>query len=72
MWGLPKDTWLRLIIWLEAGLLIYGAFGWRRSRLANPRETPARARPHFAILAVAILAFIPTVIFAIRVFGTGQ
>ena len=72
MWGLPKDTWLRLILWLEVGLMIYGGFGWRHSRLANPRETPARASFHRPIMAVAILAFVPTIIFAWRVFGTGQ
>jgi APA family basic amino acid/polyamine antiporter len=72
MWGLPKDTWLRLILWMEAGLLIYAAFGWRKSRLANPRETPARARPHMPILAVAVVAFAVTIVYAVKVFGTGQ
>jgi hypothetical protein len=72
MWGLPKDTWLRLIIWLEIGLAIYGAFGWRRSRLADPATTPARATMHLPILATAIIAFIPTMYFAYKVFGTGQ
>jgi APA family basic amino acid/polyamine antiporter len=72
MWGLPKDTWLRLIIWLELGLAIYGVFGWRHSRLADPKQTPARASVHTVILGTAILAFIPTIWFAIRVFGTGQ
>ena len=72
MWGLPKDTWLRLIIWLELGLAIYGVFGWRHSRLADPKSTPARASFHKLILGTAIAAFIPTMWFAYRVFGTGQ
>jgi len=72
MWGLPKDTWLRLIIWLELGLAIYGVFGWRHSRLADPKNTPARATVHKVILGAAVLAFVPTMWFAIRVFGTGQ
>ncbi len=69
MWGLPKDTWLRLIIWMEIGLLIYGAFGWRRSRLADPKTTPSRARVHVPILVVAIVAFLPTIWVAIETFG---
>lgn len=35
MYGLPKDTWLRLIIWMAIGLAIYFLYGRRRSRLAN-------------------------------------
>ncbi|HTL98107.1 MAG TPA: amino acid permease, partial [Holophagaceae bacterium] len=31
---LPQDTWLRLITWLEIGLLIYATYGWKKSRLA--------------------------------------
>ena len=72
MWGLPKDTWLRLVLWMEAGLLIYAGFGWRRSRLANPRETPARAKPHLPILSFAVVTFVVTVVYAFYYFGTGQ
>jgi basic amino acid/polyamine antiporter, APA family len=72
MWGLPKDTWLRLIIWMEIGLMIYGGFGWRKSRLADPATTPGRARVHLPILVFAIVTFVVTMFFAFRVFGTGQ
>jgi APA family basic amino acid/polyamine antiporter len=30
MFGLPGDTWLRLAVWLVAGLLIYACYGRRR------------------------------------------
>ncbi len=33
MSGLPGDTWLRFAVWLVIGLLIYGFYGLRHSRL---------------------------------------
>jgi basic amino acid/polyamine antiporter, APA family len=33
MLGLPLDTWVRLAVWLLAGLVIYFVYGARRSRL---------------------------------------
>jgi hypothetical protein len=57
---------------MEAGLIIYAGFGWRRSRLADPRETPSRSSIHRPIMAFAIVAFIVTFVYAIMVFGTGQ
>jgi len=32
MCGLPLDTWLRLAVWLVAGLAVYAAYGMRHSR----------------------------------------
>ena len=40
MSALPKDTWLRLIIWMGLGLLIYFAYGKSNSRIG--REDAAR------------------------------
>jgi basic amino acid/polyamine antiporter, APA family len=43
MLGLPGETWVRLVIWLAAGLAIYFLYGHRRAEaLRVPRvEAPA-------------------------------
>jgi len=35
MWNLPRDTWLRLIIWMGLGLVIYFFYGRHHSKLQN-------------------------------------
>ena len=37
MAGLPGDTWIRLIIWMVIGLVIYFAYGYRHSALRARR-----------------------------------
>ncbi len=33
MLGLPRATWERLVLWMVLGVLFYGVYGYRRSRL---------------------------------------
>jgi APA family basic amino acid/polyamine antiporter len=37
MASLPRDTWIRLVVWLVLGFVVYGAFGARHSRLRWPQ-----------------------------------
>ncbi len=40
MCELPAVTWLRFFLWMVAGLGLYGLYGLRRSKLAQPDRTP--------------------------------
>ncbi|SMC00456.1 amino acid/polyamine/organocation transporter, APC superfamily (TC 2.A.3) [Hymenobacter roseosalivarius DSM 11622] len=42
MFSLPFDTWLRLIVWLAAGLVIYFLYGKKHSKLRIAREQANR------------------------------
>jgi APA family basic amino acid/polyamine antiporter len=44
MYGLPTDTWLRLIIWLTIGLLIYFGYGRANSRIGRSEIGTVRPR----------------------------
>jgi APA family basic amino acid/polyamine antiporter len=36
MSGLPRDTWIRLFVWMAIGLLIYFTYGIRKSKQRHP------------------------------------
>jgi APA family basic amino acid/polyamine antiporter len=47
MFNLPGETWIRFVVWMAAGLVVYFAYSRRRSRLAegDVPTAPAAGRP---------------------------
>ncbi len=41
MCTLPRDTWIRLVVWMAIGLVIYFVYGVHHSVLNNPKPKPA-------------------------------
>jgi APA family basic amino acid/polyamine antiporter len=48
MLGLPRATWERLVLWMALGVVFYGVYGYRKSRLRahDPRLRTAQALSH--------------------------
>ncbi len=42
MLNLPAETWLRFLIWMVLGTILYGAYGHRHSRLDTPGGSPGK------------------------------
>jgi APA family basic amino acid/polyamine antiporter len=42
MVSLPKDTWVRLVVWTFFGMLIYVFYGWKHSALARRPDQARR------------------------------
>ncbi|HEX9927426.1 MAG TPA: amino acid permease [Pyrinomonadaceae bacterium] len=60
--SLPLDTWLRLIVWMSIGLVIYFAYSYSHSNLASAtdleseEDAPGNYVPPFSAMLAIILA----------------
>ena len=55
MLSLPAVTWVRFLVWLDLGMMIYWFYGRTHSPLADRAEQAAQARPRAAGNFVTIL-----------------
>jgi APA family basic amino acid/polyamine antiporter len=66
MASLPIETWIRLYIWLVAGLLIYYFYGQNHSKL---RRSEAASSPKAFTLKQLLVAIVaPVIVFCIASF----
>jgi APA family basic amino acid/polyamine antiporter len=65
--NLPLDTWLRLIVWMSIGLVIYFAYSYTHSNLANQThdEYEATANPAYKPPIAAMLAIVGAILLTI-------
>jgi len=64
--SLPLDTWIRLIVWMSIGLVIYFAYSYTHSKLAadldrSGDETESNYKPPIAAAIAIVLAMALTV-----------
>jgi APA family basic amino acid/polyamine antiporter len=65
--NLPLDTWLRLIVWMSIGLVVYFAYSYTHSNLANVSDaeasstTAADYKPPIAAMIAIVGAIILTI-----------
>lgn len=62
--SLPLDTWIRLIVWMAIGLVIYFAYSYSHSNLADVvenAEVPSTYKPPIAAIIAIILAIALTI-----------
>jgi flagellar basal body-associated protein FliL len=74
--GLPLDTWLRLIVWMSIGLVIYFAYSYKNSNLAFFGDSSAaeqlldNAEPGASKAPIApILGIVLTIVLTIWMFA---
>ncbi len=65
--SLPMDTWLRLIIWMSIGLVVYFAYSYSHSHLgdgsaAASNDLPSNYTPPVAAIIAIVLAIILTIV----------
>jgi len=65
--SLPLDTWIRLIVWMSIGLVVYFAYSYTHSNLRSvtdevANQSDSRSTPPFAAILAIILTVILTIV----------
>ncbi|HEX4945801.1 MAG TPA: amino acid permease [Blastocatellia bacterium] len=63
--SLPLDTWLRLIVWMSIGLLVYFAYSYMNSNLRTETGPQESANPAYKPPIAALVGIIATLILTV-------
>ncbi|MBK7705726.1 MAG: amino acid permease [Acidobacteria bacterium] len=63
--NLPLDTWLRLIVWMSIGLVVYFAYSYKHSKLADVEQGGSTVESDYKPPIAAILAIIGAILLTI-------
>ncbi len=63
--NLPLDTWLRLIVWMSIGLVVYFAYSYKHSKLADVAQEGSTIESDYKPPFAAMLAIIGAVVLTI-------
>lgn len=65
MYGLPVKTWIRFLVWLDVGMLIYYFYGRSHSRLAAERKGEQKTTVKYFVKFFSVLTVINGALFGL-------
>jgi hypothetical protein len=70
MYSLPVMTWIRFLLWLDIGLVIYFFYGHSRSRIITSKERSGHLTPKYLLHFFGVAVLLNAVLFGLLSFLT--